>query len=67
MARPPKKPEMRMDRDLRIPVTVQQRDEVNGAAELAGQDMAAWARAILLQAAKRESAKAERRGIEPKR
>jgi hypothetical protein len=57
MARPPKKPETRMDKDLRIPVTAEQRATVNQAAGLAGSDMAAWARPILLDAAKREMAK----------
>jgi hypothetical protein len=46
-----------MDKDLRIPVTIHQRDTVNAAAEAAGQDMATWARPILLEAAKRELAK----------
>jgi hypothetical protein len=57
MARPPKKPDLRMDKDLRIPVTSDQRETVNRAAQAAGMDMAAWARPILLAAAKRESAK----------
>jgi hypothetical protein len=57
MARPPKKPALRMDKDLRIPVTIHQRDTINLAAEAAGQDMATWARPILLEAAKRETAK----------
>jgi hypothetical protein len=57
MARPLKKPELRMDRNLMIPVTMVQRDLVNQGAAAAGQDMAAWARPILLVAAKRELAK----------
>jgi len=52
MARPPKKPELRMDKDLRIPVTAEQRETVNEAARASGFDMAAWARNILLRAAK---------------
>jgi hypothetical protein len=44
-----------MDKDLRIPVTAEQRDQVNHAAEAAGKDMAAWAREILLKAAKRQA------------
>jgi len=55
MARPPKKPELRMDRDLRIPVTEDQRALVVRAAETAGKDMAAWAREVLLKAAKRKA------------
>jgi hypothetical protein len=57
MARPPKKPELRMDRNLMIPVTAEQREAVNTGAAAAGQDMATWARPILLAAAKRELAK----------
>ena len=53
MARPPKKPELRMDKNLVIPVTADQRTAVKCAAESAGKDMAAWAREILLKAAKR--------------
>ena len=57
MARPPKKPELRMDKNLMIPVTEDQRAFVNKGASVAGKDMATWARPILLQAAKRELAK----------
>jgi hypothetical protein len=59
MARPPKKPELRMDRNLMISVTQSQRDLVNEGAATAGQDMATWARPILLAAAKKEIAKGE--------
>jgi len=51
MARPPKHPSQRKDTDLRIPVTLDQKKTVTRAAELAGQDMAAWARTILVNAA----------------
>ena len=44
-----------MDKNLVIPVTADQRTIVNHAAEVAGKDMAAWAREILLKAAKRQS------------
>ncbi|MGD0898552.1 MAG: hypothetical protein ABR915_11995 [Thermoguttaceae bacterium] len=44
-----------MDKDFRIPVTAEQRELVNRAAETAGKDMAAWAREILLKAAKRQA------------
>jgi hypothetical protein len=54
MARPPKNPDLRMDKDLRIPVTAEQRETVNRAAQAAGQDMAAWARSLLLTAARRQ-------------
>jgi hypothetical protein len=56
MARPPKKPELRMDKDLRIPVTIDQHRTVSRAAEAAGKDMAAWAREVLLKAAARQLA-----------
>lgn len=59
MARPPKKPELRMDKNLMIPVTEAQRELVNQGATAAGQDMATWARPILLAAAKREIAKSK--------
>jgi len=57
MARPVKKPELRMDRNLMIPVTATQRELVNSGASAAGKDMATWARPILLAAAKRELVK----------
>ena len=57
MARPPKNPDLRMNKDLRIPVTEAQRALVNRGAAEVGMDMAAWARPILLEAAKREIAK----------
>jgi hypothetical protein len=44
-----------MDKNLVIPVTADQRATVNHAAETAGKDMAAWAREILLKAAKRQA------------
>jgi len=53
MGRPPKKRTERKDVDLRIPVTADQKELVARAAELQGSDMAAWARPILLSAAKR--------------
>jgi len=40
-----------------IPVTEAQRELVNTGAAAAGQDMATWARPILLAAAKRELAR----------
>jgi len=64
MARPPKKPELRMDRNLMIPVTEAQRELVNQGAIAAAEDMATWARPILLNAAKREIAKSKDRKTE---
>jgi uncharacterized protein (DUF1778 family) len=61
MARPLKKPELRMDKNLMISVTVAQRDLVNQGAAAAGKDMATWARPILVEAAKREIAKSKGR------
>ena len=57
MARPPKAPEDRKGKDLRIPVTVAEREIVNQGAVAAGADMATWARPILLREAKKELAK----------
>ena len=57
MARPRKPPETVRDKDLRIPVTVSEREAVNSGAAAARMDMATWARPILLRAAKRELSK----------
>ena len=56
MARPPKKPELRMGTDLRIPVTGRQKETIQQAAKLAQMDMATWARPVLLAEAKRQIA-----------
>jgi hypothetical protein len=52
MARPPKDPSLRMDVDLRIPMTEQQKAMVYEAAKSEQSDVAAWVRPILLEAAK---------------
>jgi uncharacterized protein (DUF1778 family) len=57
MARLHKNPEERKDYHLRIPLTPGQRALIEGAAKLADEDKAGWARAILLTAAKRTVAK----------
>jgi uncharacterized protein (DUF1778 family) len=57
MPRPRKKPEDRKDYHLRIPLTDAQRALIEEAAKVAESDMAAWARTILLEAAKRTVAK----------
>jgi hypothetical protein len=57
--RPLKKRGELKDVDLRIPVTAAQKQEVVAAAGLAGEDMAAWARAILLREARAQAASAE--------
>jgi hypothetical protein len=57
MARPRKYGDLRMDTDLRIPLTTEQKAIIDKAAadELGGK--AEWARAVLLAAAKRKLAK----------
>lgn len=49
--RPPKPDGERKAKDLRIPVTDEQKALVAEAMRLSGQDMAAWARPILVAAA----------------
>lgn len=49
--RPPKADGERKAKDLRIPVTDAQKAIVTEAARLIGEEMAAWARPILLAAA----------------
>jgi hypothetical protein len=51
MARPPKDKVDRKDAELRIPVTEAQKAAIVQSAHEAGEDTAAWARRILLQAA----------------
>ncbi len=41
-----------MDDDLRIPLTISQKQQIRDAAEAIGIDMTVWARPILLEAAK---------------
>jgi hypothetical protein len=52
MARPPKDPHLRMDTDIRIPVTADQKREISEAVQDEPDGLAAWARGILLQAAR---------------
>jgi hypothetical protein len=51
MARPRKEGRLRMDTDLRIPVTSEQKALIAEATRDEPEGMAAWARAILLRAA----------------
>ena len=51
MVRPLKDPNLRMDFDLRIPLTHEQKMLVSEAATLDQSDVAAWCRPILLKAA----------------
>ena len=53
MARPKKDPALRMDTDVRIPVTAEQKAVIVQATADNPQGMAAWARAVLLEAARR--------------
>lgn len=64
MARPPKDPSLRMDSDLRIPMTADQKRMVYDAATADESDVAAWVRPVLLKAAKdrlEQMAKASRK------
>lgn len=56
MARPPKDERLRMSTDLRIPVTVEQKRTITEAISDEPGGFAAWARQVLLDAA-REHAK----------
>ena len=53
-----------MDTDLRIPMTSEQKQIVSQATADEPEGMAAWARAILLRAAKDRLAKAKKAGHE---
>jgi uncharacterized protein (DUF1778 family) len=50
--RPPKTDAQRKAKDLRIPVTEEQKNLIGEAMKISGQEMAGWARPILLEAAK---------------
>lgn len=56
MARPRKAGKLRMDTDLRIPMTSEQKQIIDQATANEPEGKAAWARAILLEAAKRRIA-----------
>jgi hypothetical protein len=53
MARPKKDPALRMDTDIRIPMTMEQKQTITDAVAEEPGGLAAWARGILLDAAKR--------------
>jgi uncharacterized protein (DUF1778 family) len=59
MARPRKEEHLLMNHPLRIMLTADQNDLIRKAAELDGSDMTAWARPLLLKAARERIAKAE--------
>jgi hypothetical protein len=52
MARPPKLPDEKMNAFIRVPVTAAQKAEIDRAAKSNLSGTAAWARTILLEAAK---------------
>jgi hypothetical protein len=59
MARPKKDPAMRMNTDLRIPMTSDQKSLITEATKDESEGMAAWARTVLLAAARRKMGKNE--------
>jgi hypothetical protein len=52
MGRPPKDKALLLSQSMRITLTAEQKQLIERAAKSAGVDMAAWARPILVQAAK---------------
>lgn len=58
MARPAKEPHLRMDIDLRVPVTAEQKQRIMDAIADEPEGFAAWARAVLLRAADQRVKKA---------
>lgn len=64
MGRPRKAGRLLMDTDLRIPLTSEQKTLIQEATADEPEGMAAWARTVLLEAAKRKAsrAKADRPG-----
>ena len=67
MPRPRKAGRLRMDTDLRIPLTSEQKELIDEATRDEPEGKAAWARAILLAAAKKriEKANASKTGDDP--
>jgi uncharacterized protein (DUF1778 family) len=61
MARPPKDKALLMNIPLRIMLTADQKELISAAAESEGLDMTAWARPILLKAARDQLAQRQRR------
>jgi uncharacterized protein (DUF1778 family) len=57
MAGKPKDPKLRMDTDLRTPVTADQKALIQRAAEADGLGLAPWCRLTLLRVAKEQSRK----------
>jgi hypothetical protein len=59
MGRPRKEGRLRMDTDLRIPMTSEQKGLIAEATREEPEGMAAWARHVLLEMAKRRIAKSK--------
>jgi hypothetical protein len=57
MARPLKDGRLRMDRDIRIPVTSEQKALITEATADEPEGMAAWVRTVVLDAARRKLTK----------
>lgn len=57
MARPRKNPEDRKDYHLRVPLNEAQHALIEEAVQLEGEEKAAWARVVLLKAARARVAK----------
>jgi hypothetical protein len=66
MARPKKFGQLRLDTDLRIPVTSEQKALIAEATRDEPEGMAAWARAVLLRAAQGRLARAKAKREEQK-
>lgn len=60
--RPPKDPDDLHTETVRVPLTVEQKAEVEAAAESAGVKVAAWARGVLLKATQKKRVASGRRG-----
>jgi hypothetical protein len=65
MGRPRKDDSLRMDTDLRIPMTGEQKALLDEATSDEPQGKAAWARAVLLESARRKIAKRKPQSKEP--
>jgi hypothetical protein len=59
MGRPRKYGKLRMDTDLRIPLTTEQKSLIDAATAGIAEGKAEWARALLLKAAQRMLAKGD--------
>jgi len=62
MPRPRKDGRLRMDTDLRIPVTSEQKALILEATSDEPEGMAAWVRSVVLQAAREKIARKESKG-----